>query len=77
MFLLWDVLLGFEDPVLSSLPESGHDAVPIVLMMFLYEAPLSGTSAAQLGPHFGLIGTRRGQIPKESNMTLDIVLCAG
>ena len=36
-----------------------------MLMMFLYEARArarhTGTSAAQLGSQFGLIGTRRGQ----------------
>ena len=57
--------------------------------MFLYEArararararaPRTGTSAAQLGTHFGMIGTRKGQKPKETHqeMTLDTVLRAG
>ena len=40
--------------------------------------PRTGKSAVQLGPHFGLIGTRRGQNPsKPSKMTVDMVLCAG
>ena len=48
--------------------------------MFLYEAraraPRTGTSAAQLGTHFfGMIGTRKGQEPKETHqeMTLDTI----
>ena len=42
-------------------------------------APRTGTSAAQLGTHFGMIGTRKGQKPKETHqeMTLDTVLRAG
>ena len=52
--------------------------------MFLYEArvrarlPRTGTSAAQLGTHLGMIGTRKGQKPKETHqeMTLDTVLRA-
>ena len=59
------------------------DRVPIVQLMFLYEAraraPRTGTSAAQLGTHLGMIGTRKGQKPKETHqeMTLDTVLLAG
>ena len=35
--------------------------VPIVLMMFLFEAraPRTETSSARLGPHFGLLGPGR------------------
>ena len=29
-------------------------------------APRTGTSAAQLGPHFGFFGARRTQKPKET-----------
>ena len=51
------------DPSRSQLSQN---EVPIVPMMFLYEAraraPCTGTSSAQLGPHFGLTGTRRDVI---------------
>ena len=47
--------------------KAAQSGVPIVLMMLLYEArarthtPRTGASSAQLGPHFGLIGSRRAQ----------------
>ena len=57
----------FEDPVLSSETESGQKWGPNCA----HDVPVrgaralrTGTLAAQLGPHFGLIGTRRGRKPK-------------
>ena len=69
-----DVFLSFEDPVLSSLIKNGPkwgpncaDDVPVRGAHARARVLRTGTSAAQLGPHFGLIGTRRGQNPKESH----------
>ena len=53
-------VLGLEAPVLSSVTEMAENEVPIVLMMFLYEAraracaraPRTEASSAQLGTHF-------------------------
>ena len=59
-------------PGFLTLPGPNHcpNGFPIVQLMFLYEAraraPRTGTSAAQLGPHFGFFGARRTQKPKET-----------
>ena len=76
MSLLPRFLLGFEDPVLSSLTESGQSGVPIVLMMFLYEAR---ARLVQEGTPFGIDWDQEGSKTqgKPSKMTLYMVLCAG
>ena len=64
----WNVFLGLKTLFSLVKLKAAKSGIPIVLMMFLYEAraraPRTGTSAAQLGPLFSLIGTRRGQKPK-------------
>ena len=60
VFLVWKFLFSLVQL------KTAQNGVPIVLMMFLYEARACArascrSTSAQLGPHFGLIRTRRGQ----------------
>ena len=73
MFLLPGMFLGFDIPVFSSLIESRPtwvpncaDDVPVRGVRACAGAPGTGTSAAQWGPHFILIGTRRVKNPSNA-----------
>ena len=67
--------MGFPQLFDSPWPQLSQNGSPIVQLMLAYEArprararvPRTGTSAAQLGTHFGMIGTRKGQKPKETH----------
>ena len=50
--VIFDGFSWVFDPFCS---QSSQNGVPIVQLMFVYEAraPRTGTSSAQLGPHFG------------------------
>ena len=64
---------GFPWVFDPSCSQSCQNGFLIVQLMFLYEAsaraPRTGTSSAQLGPHFGLFGARRIQKPKETHQS--------
>ena len=78
----WDVFSGFEDPDLSSLIESGQKWVPIVQMMFLYEARARASYrniSCTIGTPFWLDWEQKRSKTqgKPSKMTLDMGLYAG
>ena len=71
MFLLPGMVfhLGFEEPVVSSLTESGPKWGPNCADNVAVRGARASyrNISAQLGPNFGLIGTKKGQKPTESH----------